>query len=60
MLRDKFGLHTIREDAAKIYKSIDSDIKIISQRLSELSGINLDGLNDAQVMDKLDAMGAIE
>lgn len=60
MLRDKFGLHTIREDAAKIHKSIDSDIKIISQRLSELSGINLDGLNDAQVMDKLDAMGAIE
>ena len=60
MLRDKFGLHTIREDAAKVHKSIDSDIKIISQRLSELSGINLDGLNDAQVMDKLDAMGAIE
>lgn len=60
MLRDKFGLHTIREDAAKIHKSIDSDIKIVSQRLSELSGINLDGLNDAQVMDKLDAMGAIE
>ena len=60
MLRDKFGLHTIREDAAKIHKSIDSDIKIISQRLSELSGINLDGFNDAQVMDKLDAMGAIE
>ena len=60
MLRDKFGLHTIREDAAKIHKSIDSDIKIISQRLSELSGINLDGLNDAQVMDKLDAIGAIE
>lgn len=60
MLRDKFGLHTIREDAAKIHKSIDSDIKIMSQRLSELSGINLDGLNDAQVMDKLDAMGAIE
>ena len=60
MLRDKFGLHTIREDAAKIHKSIDSDIKIISQRLSELSGINLDGLNDAQVMGKLDAMGAIE
>lgn len=60
MLRDKFGLHTIREDAAKIHKSIDNDIKIISQRLSELSGINLDGLNDAQVMDKLDAMGAIE
>lgn len=60
MLRDKFGLHTIREDATKIHKSIDSDIKIISQRLSELSGINLDGLNDAQVMDKLDAMGAIE
>lgn len=60
MLRDKFGLHTIREDAAKIHKSIDSDIKIISQRLSELSGTNLDGLNDAQVMDKLDAMGAIE
>ena len=60
MLRDKFGLHTIREDAAKIHKSIDSDIKIISQRLSELSGINLKGLNDAQVMDKLDAMGAIE
>lgn len=60
MLRDKFGLHAIREDAAKIHKSIDSDIKIISQRLSELSGINLDGLNDAQVMDKLDAMGAIE
>lgn len=60
MLRDKFGLHTIREDAAKIHKSIDDDIKIISQRLSELSGINLDGLNDAQVMDKLDAMGAIE
>lgn len=60
MLRDKFGLHTIREDAAKIHKSIDNDIKIISQRLSQLSGINLDGLNDAQVMDKLDAMGAIE
>lgn len=60
MLRDKFGLHTIREDAAKIHKSIDGDIKIISQRLSELSGINLDGLNDAQVMDKLDSMGAIE
>lgn len=60
MLRDKFGLHTIREDAAKIHKSIDSDIKIISQRLSELSGINLGGLNDAQVMNKLDAMGAIE
>lgn len=60
MLRDKFGLHAIREDAAKIHKSIDSDIKIISQRLSELSGINLDGLNDAQVMDKLDAMGAID
>lgn len=60
MLRDKFGLHTIREDAAKIHKSIDSDIKIISQRLSELSGINLDGLNDAQVIDKLDAMGALE
>lgn len=60
MLKDKFGLHTIREDAAKIHKSIDSDIKIISQRLSELSGINLGGLNDAQVMDKLDAMGAIE
>lgn len=60
MLRDKFGLHTIREDAAKIHKSIDGDIKIISQRLSELSGINLDGLNDAQVMNKLDAMGAIE
>lgn len=60
MLRDKFGLHTIREDAAKIHKSIDGDIKIISQRLSEMSGINLDGLNDAQVMDKLDAMGAIE
>lgn len=60
MLRDKFGLHTIREDAAKIHKSIDSDIKIISQRLSELSGINLDGLNDAQIMDKLDAMGALE
>ena len=60
MLRDKFGLHTIREDAAKIHKSIDNDIKIISQRLSELSGINLDGLNDAQVMDKLDAIGAIE
>lgn len=60
MLRDKFGLHTIREDAAKIHKSIDGDIKIISQRLSELSGINLDGLNDAQVMDKLDAIGAIE
>lgn len=60
MLRDKFGLHTIREDAAKIHKSIDSDIKIISQRLSELSGINLEGLNDAQVMDKLDAMGALE
>lgn len=60
MLRDKFGLHTIREDAAKIHKSIDSDIKIISQRLSELSGINLDGLNDAQVMDKIDAIGALE
>ena len=60
MLRDKFGLHTVREDAAKIHKSIDSDIKIISQRLSELSGINLEGLNDAQVMDKLDAMGALE
>ena len=60
MLRDKFGLHTIREDAAKIHKSIDNDIKIISKRLSELSGINLDGLNDAKVMDKLDAMGAIE
>ena len=60
MLRDKFGLHAIREDAAKIHKSIDSDIKIISQRLSELSGINLEGLNDAQVMDKLDAMGALE
>ena len=60
MLRDKFGLHTIREDAAKIHKSIDSDIKIISQRLSELSGINLEGLNDAQVTDKLDAMGALE
>ncbi len=60
MLRDKFGLHTIREDAAKIHKSIDSDIKIISQRLSELSGINLEGLNDAQVMDKLEAMGALE
>lgn len=60
MLKDKFRLHTIREDAAKIHKSIDSDIKIISQRLSELSGINLDGLNDAQVMDKLDAMGALE
>lgn len=60
MLKDKFGLHTIREDAAKIHKSIDSDIKIISQRLSELSGINLDGLNDAQVTDKLDAMGALE
>lgn len=60
MLRDKFGLHIIREDAAKIHKSIDSDIKIISQRLSELSGINLKGLNDAQVMDKLDAMGALE
>ena len=60
MLRDKFGLHTIREDAAKIHKSIDNDIKIISQRLSELSGISLDGLNDAQVMDKLDAMGALE
>lgn len=60
MLRDKFGLHTIREDAAKIHKSIDSDIKIISQRLSELSGISLEGLNDAQVMDKLDAMGALE
>lgn len=60
MLRDKFGLHTIREDAAKIHKSIDSDIKIISQRLSELSGNNLEGLNDAQVMDKLDAMGALE
>lgn len=60
MLRDKFGLHTIREDAAKIHKSIDNDINIISQRLSELSGINLKGLNDAQVMDKLDAMGAIE
>lgn len=60
MLRDKFGLHTIREDAAKIHKSIDDDIKIISQRLSELSGINLKGLNDAQVMDKLDTMGALE
>lgn len=60
MLRDKFGLHTIREDAAKIHKSIDNDINAISQRLSELSGINLKGLNDAQVMDKLDAMGAIE
>lgn len=60
ILKDKFGLHTIREDAAKIHKSIDSDIKIISQRLSELSGINLDGLNDAQVMDKLDAIGALE
>ena len=60
MLKDKFGLHTIREDAAKIHKSIDSDIKIISQRLSDLSGINLEGLNDAQVMDKLDAMGALE
>lgn len=60
MLRDKFGLHTIREDAAKIHRSIDSDIKIISQRLSELSGINLEGLNDAQIMDKLDAMGALE
>lgn len=60
MLRDKFGLHTIREDAAKIHKSIDTDIKIISQRLSELSGINLEGLNDAQVMDKLEGMGAIE
>lgn len=60
MLRDKFGLHTVREDAAKIHKSIDDDIKIISQRLSELSGINLKGLNDAQVMDKLDAMGALE
>lgn len=60
MLKDKFGLHTIREDAAKIHKSIDDDIKIISQRLSELSGINLKGLNDAQVMDKLDAMGALE
>lgn len=60
MLRDKFGLHTIREDAAKIHKSIDSDIKIISQRLSELSGINLEGLNDAQIMDKLEGMGAIE
>lgn len=60
MLRDKFGLHTVREDAAKIHKSIDSDIKIISQRLSELSGINLEGLNDAQVMDKLDAMRALE
>ena len=60
MLRDKFGLHTIREDAAKIHKSIDNDIKIISQRLSELSGINLEGLNDAQVMDKLEGMGAIE
>lgn len=60
MLRDKFGLHTIREDAAKIHKSIDSDIKIISQRLSELSGINLEGLNDAQVMDKLEAIGALE
>lgn len=60
MLRDKFGLHTIREDAAKIHKSIDSDIKIISQRLSELSGVNLEGLNDAQVMDKLDAIGALE
>ena len=60
MLRDKFGLHTIREDAAKIHKSIDNDINAISQRLSELSGISLKGLNDAQVMDKLDAMGAIE
>nr|DAR41891.1 MAG TPA: hypothetical protein [Bacteriophage sp.] len=30
MLRDKFGLHTIREDAAKIHKSIDNDINIIS------------------------------
>ena len=60
MLRDKFGLHTIREDAAKIHKSIDDDIKIISQRLSQLSGINLEGLNDAQIMDKLEAMGAIE
>lgn len=60
MLKDKFGLHTIREDAAKIHKSIDNDIKIISQRLSELSGINLEGLNDAQVMDKLEGMGAIE
>ena len=60
MLRDKFGLHTVREDAAKIHKSIDDDIKIISQRLSELSGINLKGLNDTQVMDKLDAMGALE
>ena len=60
MLKDKFGLHTVREDAAKIHKSIDDDIKIISQRLSELSGINLKGLNDAQVMDKLDAMGALE
>ena len=60
MLRDKFGLHTIREDAAKIHKSIDNDIKIISQRLSELSGINLEGLNDAQVMDKLEGIGAIE
>lgn len=60
MLREKFGLHTIREDAAKIHKSIDNDIKIISQRLSQLSGINLEGLNDAQVMDKLDAMGALE
>ena len=60
MLRDKFGLHTVREDAAKIHKSIDDDIKIISQRLSELSGINLKGLNDAQVMDKLDAIGALE
>lgn len=60
MLRDKFGLHTIREDAAKIHKSIDEDIKIIQQRLSDLSGINLEGLNDAQVMDKLEAMGALE
>ena len=60
MLRDKFGLHTIREDAAKIHKSIDDDIKIISQRLSQLSGINLESLNDAQIMDKLEAMGAIE
>ncbi len=60
MLKDKFGLHTIREDAAKIHKSIDNDIKIISQRLSELSGINLEGLNDAQVMDKLEGVGAIE
>ena len=28
MLRDKFGLHTIREDAAKIHKSIDGDITV--------------------------------